>query len=96
MVNRLGFNSCLNYNILRYFINGRINQSIAVNINTGELTTIIDNAFDYDRQSEVLIQVLARDTLQTMNEPTHTTFTQVRVEVIDVNNKAPQLKMVKD
>lgn len=78
----------------RYFITGRIDQSISVNIDTGELRTLIDNAFDYDRQTEIFVQVQARDTLQTRNEPTHTTFTQVRIQVNDVNNKPPQLKMV--
>lgn len=54
----------------------------------------MDNVFDYERQTEIFIQVQARDTLQTMGESTHTTFTQVRIDVIDVNDEAPQLKMV--
>lgn len=54
----------------------------------------MDNVFDYERQTEIFIQVQAKDTLQTMGEATHTTFTQVRIDVIDVNDEAPQLKMV--
>lgn len=55
---------------------------------------LMDNAFDFDRQSEIIFQVQARDTLQLLGEPTHTTFTQVMIEIRDVNNKPPQLKMV--
>lgn len=79
---------------LRYFITGRITETIAIDLKSGELTTLIDGAFDYERQTEVFIQVQARDILQTMGEPTHLTFTQVRIEVIDVNDEPPQLKMV--
>lgn len=78
----------------RHFITGRISESISISPEIGELKTLVDNAFDYERQTEVFIQVQARDTLQTMGEPTHTTFTQVRIEVIDVNDEAPTLKMV--
>lgn len=58
------------------------------------MTTIVDGAFDYETQTEVFIQVQARDTLQTMGEQTHSTYTQVKIEVIDVNDEAPQLKTV--
>lgn len=83
-----------NTKIFRYFIYGSVNTSISVDILTGEIRTLIDGTFDYERQTELLIQVQARDTLQTMNEPIHTTFTQVRIEVIDVNDTPPVLKMV--
>lgn len=40
------------------------------------------------------MQVQARDTLQTFNEPPHYTYTQIRIQVIDVNDETPELKMV--
>lgn len=40
------------------------------------------------------MQVQARDTLQTFNEPSHYTYTQIRIQVNDVNDETPELKMV--
>lgn len=79
----------------RYFIVGRIGDSISVDILGGQLSTLTDDVFDYERQTEVFFQVQARDNLQKMDEPTHSTFTQVRIEVLDVNDEAPQLTMVR-
>lgn len=64
---------------------------------TGELKTLTDNAFDFERLEEVIFQVMASDTLQALDdpEPLHTTFTQVTIQVIDVNNKPPTLRMVR-
>lgn len=80
----------------RYFIRGRLSDSISIDIDDGQLMTLIDNAFDYERQTEIFIQVQARDTLQTMNEATHSTITQVRIDIIDVNDEPPTLKMVRE
>jgi len=77
-----------------YFINGRINESIAINSESGELRTLLDDVFDYERQTEVFIQVQARDTLgESTGGATHTTFTQVRIDVRDINDETPELKM---
>lgn len=79
----------------RYFVSGRITETISIGLTTGELRTIGNGAFDYERQTEVFIQVQARDNLQTdLNEQLHSTFTQVRIEVIDVNDETPILIMV--
>lgn len=67
---------------------------MAIDSDNGKLLTIVDDAFDYERQTEVFMQVQARDTLQTFNEPPHYTYTQIRIQVIDVNDETPELKMV--
>lgn len=74
---------------------GSIRQSFAIDAD-GVITTLQDRVFNYERQREVFIQVQAQDTLQTMLEPTHITYTQVKIEVIDVNDEPPVLKMVRE
>ena len=73
---------------------GRIGDSFSINTDNGKLFTIVDDTFDYERQTEVFMQVQARDTLQTFNEPPHYTYTQIRIQVNDVNDETPELKMV--
>lgn len=62
----------------------------------GQLRTKSNEVFDYEKQTEIVFQIQAKDTLQTMNEATHSTFTQIRIEVIDVNDTPPTLTMVLD
>lgn len=62
---------------------------------SGELTTILDKTFDYEQQSIFTFQVFARDTLQTRNESTHTTSTQIQINVIDVNDTPPTIVLVR-
>lgn len=57
----------------------------------GVITTKIDNAFDYEKQQVVIIQVQAEDTL---GEPFHKTIAQLTVEVIDVNDEPPRILVV--
>lgn len=82
---------------IRYYINGRTNEIISIDSNTGEIKTAINssNSFDYERQTDQFFQVFVRDTLITSkNEPTHTAFTQVHITILDVNDTPPQLIMV--
>jgi hypothetical protein len=76
---------------------GGINDFISHSINNDEhceLHTKVDDAFDYERQKEIIFQIRAKDTLQTMGEETHEVFAQIRINVVDVNDETPQLKMV--
>lgn len=56
----------------------------------------MDGTFDYEQQEEITFQVFARDTLQTKNEPTHTTSTQIQINVIDVNDTPPTINLVRN
>lgn len=63
---------------------------------TGELSTILDKTFDYEQQSVLTFQVFARDTLQTRNESTHITSTQIQINVTDVNDTPPTIILVRN
>ncbi|KAL7052776.1 hypothetical protein ACKWTF_005003 [Chironomus riparius] len=76
---------------IEYFLNDKISEKIFINMTSGELTTILDKTFDYEQQSIFTFQVFARDTLQTRNESTHTTSTQIQINVIDVNDTPPTI-----
>ncbi|XP_058457126.1 cadherin-23-like isoform X2 [Malaya genurostris] len=53
-----------------------------------------DEVFDYDIAPEVLVQLQAKDTLQTdKNEPLHQVFAQLVITVLDVNNKPPSISV---
>ncbi|KAG5678221.1 hypothetical protein PVAND_007913 [Polypedilum vanderplanki] len=68
---------------------------INVDLESGQLSTKIDNAFDYEQQQEVIFQVFANDTLQTgkEDEKIHTTSTQVRIIVKDMNDTPPSISL---
>lgn len=57
----------------------------------GVIRTKIDNAFDYEKQTQVLIQVEAQDSLHNVH---HTAVAQLTVDVKDVNDEQPQIKLV--
>lgn len=82
------------FGFFSYFLSGKIAEILSVNISSGEIRTIDSDAFDYERQSEVFFQAYVRDELQTRDEPLHTVYTQIRVDVIDVNDTPPQLILV--
>lgn len=81
---------------LEYFLTGRLGEKLSLDINTGEIKTKIDRAFDYEVSNEAVFQVQAQDTLSVSGEPTHTTFSQVRISVLDINDKTPQLIMPRE
>lgn len=64
---------------------------LTIDSNTGEITTIIDNAFDYETQTEVYVQIQAEDTL---GPNTHKVVTQLQINVIDVNDEKPRIQIV--
>lgn len=74
---------------------GSILSSFSINSTSGEIKTLINDAFDYEQQTEIYFQAFASDTLKTeKNETLHTTFTQIRIIVEDVNDTPPQLILV--
>lgn len=72
---------------------GTISELIYIN-EFGELYTKFDNTFDYQRQTRVIFQVQADDTMQKMGEATHTVYAQFVVDVLDVNNVTPEWRIV--
>ncbi|CAB3235249.1 unnamed protein product [Arctia plantaginis] len=58
---------------------------------SGSVYVSVDNAFSYQRQSELFIQVQAVDTLG--DGPHHTATSQLVIQLIDVNNTPPSLRL---
>lgn len=56
----------------------------------GQITTRVNDAFDFERQEQVIVQIQAGDTL---GEPYHKTFAQLTIDVIDVNDESPEIRM---
>lgn len=57
-----------------------------------KISTAKDEIFDYDVAKEVIVQLEAKDTLQTAKqEPIHQVFSQVVIKVRDINNKPPSI-----
>lgn len=78
-----------------YSLVGSINTTLRIDPGTGEIFTRDKNVFDYQQQTEVVLQVRVDDTLQTYEgEKTHTVFTQFTINVIDENDKTPELRLV--
>lgn len=73
------------------------NTAIAIDLFTGLLSVNSSQAFDYERQSLLYFQVLARDSLITeLNETLHYSYAQLLIRVEDVNDETPVIKTVRD
>lgn len=61
----------------------------------GEVSIAQDNVLDYERQTNVVIQIQARDSLVTGHpgESLHTVYAQLEIRVVDVNDETPDLRM---
>lgn len=63
----------------------------------GIISTSVDNIFDYDRQKQVIVQIIATDTLTTPEvQRLHTAYAQLTINLIDVNNQTPEIRMVRN
>lgn len=58
------------------------------------ISTIIDDAFDYERQTEWIVQIAATDTLEDDYGTRHTTYAQLTIEILDVNDEQPSISVV--
>lgn len=79
---------------VRYSIVGYLKDQIAIS-ETGQLTSKIDDLLDYERQTNLVITIAAEDTLVTekVGEVLHTTYVQFIIDVEDVNDETPDLRM---
>jgi hypothetical protein len=76
-----------------YSLIGGINNFLEI-LENGEIYTKADNVFDYERQTELMVQIQAVDTLQTVpNERLHRVFAQLTIKVEDVNDETPEIRM---
>lgn len=80
---------------LIFFRHSIIGQSDLRITEDGYIWTTVDNSFDYERQPVVYVQLRAMDTMQIngRNE-LHTAYAQLQINLIDVNDKSPELRMV--
>ncbi|KAJ0177622.1 hypothetical protein K1T71_006495 [Dendrolimus kikuchii] len=69
---------------------GNAGNMLHIDQDTGGIYVAIDDAFDYHRQSELFIQVRAIDTL---GEPYNTATSQLVIQLEDVNNTPPTLRL---
>lgn len=61
----------------------------------GQISTKSNDTFDYERQTSVIVQIKATDTLKTYEgEKLNTAFAQLIINVIDVNDETPDIRMV--
>uniref|UniRef100_A0A1B0B2E9 Cadherin domain-containing protein n=1 Tax=Glossina palpalis gambiensis TaxID=67801 RepID=A0A1B0B2E9_9MUSC len=78
---------------IRYFLLGN-NTAVAIDPFTGLISVSNTQAFDYERQSLLYFQVLARDSLITeFNETLHYSYAQLLIHIVDVNDETPIIKM---
>ncbi|KAI8421202.1 hypothetical protein MSG28_008267 [Choristoneura fumiferana] len=70
---------------------GNAGEYLSINSSTGEIRVSIDDAFDYHRQNELFVQVRAVDTLG--DERHHTVTTQLVIQLKDINNTPPSLRL---
>ncbi|XP_041988818.1 cadherin-23-like [Aricia agestis] len=69
---------------------GNAQDYLTIDKTTGDITVSIDEAFDYHRQNELLIQIRADDTL---GEPYNTATSQLVIRLNDINNTPPTLRL---
>lgn len=71
-------------------------QGISIDPLNGLITLTRNNVFDFERQSLVMLQIQAKDSLTTNHTQTlHTTYAQLQIKVMDVNDETPELRMVR-
>lgn len=68
---------------------------LLISSSDGTISTQFADTFDYERQTLVVIQIQATDTLVTyVGEHSNSAYAQLIINVIDVNDETPQLRMV--
>ncbi|XP_023948291.1 cadherin-23-like [Bicyclus anynana] len=77
---------------------GNAQQYLRINESTGDIYVSMDEAFDYHRQSELLVQVRAHDTLGIPSSITgtpvvNTDTAQLVIQLNDINNTPPSLRL---
>nr|AAV80768.1 cadherin-like Cry1Ac receptor [Heliothis virescens] len=63
---------------------------LSIDKDTGDILVTIDDAFNYHRQNELFVQIRADDTL---GEPYNTNTAQLVIQLQDINNTPPTLRL---
>lgn len=79
---------------VEYHIVGYLSNQIRI-AEDGQMFSTAEQLLDYERQTSVVVQISAKDTLRTTKpgEVLHTTYEQVLINVLDVNDETPELRM---
>ncbi|CAG9787433.1 unnamed protein product [Diatraea saccharalis] len=72
---------------------GNAGDLLRIDEESGNIYVKVDDAFDYHRQNILFVQIRADDTLITLDRSTHTTTTQLVIQLEDVNNTPPTLRL---
>ncbi|XP_047999380.1 protocadherin Fat 1-like [Leguminivora glycinivorella] len=70
---------------------GNAAEFLRIDETTGDIVVSVDEAFDYHRQNEFFIQIRAVDTLG--EGPYHTETNTLTINVLDINNTPPSLRL---
>lgn len=70
---------------------GNAAEFLSIDEATGAIVVSVDDAFDYHRQNEYYIQVRAVDTLG--DGPYHTATNTLTINILDINNTPPSLRL---
>nr|QNS31153.1 cadherin [Cnaphalocrocis medinalis] len=69
---------------------GNAGEYLSIDKDSGAIIVSVDEAFDYHRQNVLFVQIRADDTL---GEPYNTATTQLVIQLEDVNNTPPTLRL---
>ncbi|XP_013192882.1 cadherin-23 [Amyelois transitella] len=71
---------------------GNAGSFLTIEEDTGRIYVAANDSFDYHRQSELFVQIRATDTL---GEPYHTATSQLVIQLNDINNTPPTLRLAR-
>ncbi|XP_053605469.1 protocadherin Fat 3-like [Plodia interpunctella] len=71
---------------------GNAGDYLTIEENSGRIYVTANDSFDYHRQSELFVQVRATDTL---GAPFHTATAQLVIQLNDINNTPPTLRLAR-
>ncbi|XP_075148855.1 cadherin-AgCad1-like [Haematobia irritans] len=69
-------------------------EGLAIDPLSGLVTINQNNVFDYERQSLIMLQIQAKDSLITdHSKDLHTSYSQLLIKIKDINDETPEIRM---